>query len=230
MQHRCNRKAREASNSLKSPGAPAANRISGRSGASIASRSARTAAVLLALLFIVTGISGCDMFGVGGKAAVPEIIEVEGVWILNGQFGDEKYIITDSTIVRQSDYTGSGYTTEYEAEIVKFSNDGLNAGDTSITSTGGSTKGLGYAVIKYTEVDGPATGEVGKYNVFRWATNQSEPSKRDFTQGSKDSDLDGDGDPMTGTYVNLVFDTADAAETGATNANGYFSFASTGFE
>jgi len=184
----------------------------------------RSAAVLLTAIFLFTGLAGCDMFGVGpGTVSEPESIEVKGVWILEGQSGDEKYIITDSSIVRQSDYTGSGYSTEYEAEIVKFSNDGLNAGDTSITTPSGSTQGLGYAVIKYTEVNNAGTGEVGKYNVFRWATNQSDSSKRDFTQGSKDTDTSDDD------YINDVFDTADAAETGATNDNGYFGFASAGF-
>ncbi len=159
-------------------------------------------------------------------------IAVTGTWVLDGQYdwdGDgndnaERWIITESSITYGSSLDGTTYTTTYEANIVSYSNTGLNAGETKLT--GNDTEDAlnpGFAVIEYTEVAGPGTGEVGKFNVFRFADNADDPSRKDFTQGYKDATPDDDTN-----FDNDVFDTAAAAEAGATNANGYFAFASRG--
>ncbi|MFP4408510.1 MAG: hypothetical protein ACLFPW_08330, partial [Spirochaetaceae bacterium] len=144
-------------------------------------------------------------------------IAVEGTWVLD-EYG-ERWIITENSITYEGSSDGSEYTTNYEAQIVSYSNHGLNAGETKLT--GNDTEDAlnpGFAVIEYTYVDDAWTEEVGKFNVFRWADNEEDPSKKDFTQGyKKDSNDDND-----------VFDTAAAAEAEATNANGYFAFASEG--
>lgn len=160
-----------------------------------------------------------------------EPLSVIGTWTLDGSsnYGTyiEKWEISDFFITYSNSFDGSNFSTTYSAKIKGFSNNGLNGNDNSITASG-SSLGLGHAIIQFTEVNNAGTGEVGKFNVFRWAQNTGDDSLRDFTQGSKDSNLDGDNDPMTGNYVNLVFDTAAAAEAGANNAEGFFSFASTG--
>ena len=179
--------------------------------------------VLALAAFFLGGCSGTSDPSVGD-------IAVEGTWTLDTSGASwtslERWTIDDLSITYESNW-GSGYSTVYEADIVRYDNAGLNAGDTAVWS-GGSTIAPGYAVIRFTQVDGAGTGEVGKYQVFRWATNESDASLRDFTQGSKDSNLDGDNDPMTGTYVNVVFDTADGAEAGATIAGGHFAYGSAG--
>lgn len=187
--------------------------------------------LLLAALLSLGLLSSCDPYG--------DAIAVEGTWILgNGYDWDndgnpnaEKWIITNSSVSYASSLNSIDYSTVYKADIVDYVNGYLNAGDTAITDSNGSqgsSSGLGYAVIRFTEVNGAATGEAGKYQIFRWAANESDPAARDFTQGSKDADLDGDGDPMTGTYVNTVFDSAAEARSGATNTAGHFQGASQG--
>ncbi|MDA3949114.1 MAG: hypothetical protein PF508_07785 [Spirochaeta sp.] len=100
----------------------------------------------------------------------------------------------------------------------------LNAGDTALTNGGSEAVNPGFAIIQYTEVDGAGTGEVGKYNIFRWAQNSGDTAKRDFIQGYKNVGA------VYPNNVNGVFDIPAAAETGATNAAGYFGFASSGAE
>ncbi|TVR04731.1 MAG: hypothetical protein EA403_04550 [Spirochaetaceae bacterium] len=169
-------------------------------------------AVLLTLL-VFPVLTSCDLLG--GSSNDP--IAVQGTW--ESTFG-ERWIITESTI----EYRGDGTNTTYRADIVSVRNNRLNAGDTSITPTG-STIGLGHAIIRYTEVDGPGTGEVGKYQVFRWATNRDDAQLRDFTQGFNNV-----GEPWPGDAINEVFNTAAQAAAGATNANEHFAFASQGAE
>ena len=151
-----------------------------------------------------------------------ETIAAGGTWELAGTYGSERWVITDTSITYSSDY-GSGFSTVYSANIVSFSNDGLNAGDITLTTGGDDPFDPGFAVIQYTYVNNAGTGEAGKYNVFRWADNAADRDTRDFTQGYKDATGSGDTD-----YTNDVFDTAGAAESGATNAAGYFAYASTG--
>lgn len=174
--------------------------------------------MVLAIVSVFVALVGCTD---------SESISVAGTWESAGTYGTERWVITDTSITYSSDY-GSGFSTVYRADVVDFSNDGLNAGDTALTSSGSTAVNPGFAVIRYTAVNNPGTGEVGTYNVFRWADNARDGNNRDFTQGYKDADLD--GDPSTGTYTNLVFDTASAAESGASVAKGYFSYASTGAE
>ena len=178
---------------------------------------------ILVLITFIAGFSGCESSGAGGGTGEAETIAVEGTWQLVGTYGTEKWIITESSIEYLSDW-GSGFSTNYKADIISFSNNGLNSGDIAISSAGGaSTTGLGYAVIQFTEIATTGDGEVGKYQIFRWATNQSDSYNCDFTQGYKDTE---DGVP----YINTVYNTAAAAIQNVTNANGFFSAASEGAE
>ena len=172
---------------------------------------------VIAFLFLAGTFSGCDFFG-----TTDDPIAVKGTWVIGEEEPQEKWIIKGSSIEYLSvPWGGDELATNYKADIVEYFNSGLNVGDTEIY-TGGSDKGLGFAVIKFTEVNGPSTGEVGKHQIFRWATNQEDSSKRDFTQGYKNV-----GDPYPNN-VNEVFDTPEAAKVGATNANGHFAYASEG--
>ena len=165
---------------------------------------------LVALLFIPFILFSCELL-VKTEPTVAETIAVKGEWVLGTGEWAESWTITDTSIT---------YGTSYTADIVEFSNSSLNGNDTAIVA-GGSTVGLGFAVIKFTSVNGAGTGELGKYQIFRWATNSDDASKRDFTQGSKDVDAGPN-------YVNEVFETPEAAKTGATIATSHFLYASQG--
>lgn len=162
---------------------------------------------LLAVLFLAGSVGllgGCDMGG-SGSLDYPE-----------GTFTDSfggSYTIESTTI----DYS-SGFGGSYSAEIVSIDENQLNAGDTAITKSaadaGDEAINPGHAVIRYTSVSDASWGQVDKYNVFRWADGP-ETNEMYLAQGGK----------YTGTYPNLVmtvFDTPDAAKSGATNANGFF--------
>jgi hypothetical protein len=196
----------------------------GRKSAHVRGRS-RWFSVLTAFALVATlGLAGCT--------EPPDPIAVAGVWNLSTS-GDgwtffERWTITDSSVHYQSSSDGEMFTTTYRADIVEYVNGRLNAGDTALTAGRAVTTNPGFAIIRFTEVNNAGTGEVGKFNVFRWADNNADSVLRDFTQGSKDSDLDGDGNPNTGEYVNLVFDTASGAEMGAINDAGYFGASSDG--
>ncbi len=157
-------------------------------------------------------------------------IAVTGTWQLDGSYESggtqytfiEQWTITPITITYSQD-RGSGFTTAFAADIVALSNEGLNGGDTYLTGSA-TTPAVnpGFAVIRYTQVDGASTGEVGKYNVFRWAENAADTSSRDFSQGY----LNVGGDFPDN--VNGVFDSVSTAINGATNGAGYFTYASGG--
>jgi hypothetical protein len=172
-------------------------------------------AVVIAAGFVL-GLPGCaNWFG-----SEDEAIAILGEWLIDGAY-PEQWAVTETSITYSSDY-GSGLAQVFSAEIVSFSNTGFNAGDTTLISTGMAVTGAGYAVIKYTEVDNPGTGEVGKYNIFRWAANAADDAKRDFIQGYTNVGNDWPAN------VNGVFDTASAAKSGAANAAGYFTYPSIG--
>lgn len=182
-------------------------------------RRARTLGVafLLVLTALLLPVS-CDT-GSDDGATLPV-----GTWRLDTPAfsQSERWTITASEIHYESSFdNGENFSTTYRATIERYSTSEFNGGDTAITTTADDAIDPGYAVIRYTEVDGAATGEVDKYNIFRWATNADDASARDYTQGFKDAD-------SASPFINIVFDTADTAETGATNANGYFAGASAG--
>lgn len=195
------------------------------------SNARRSALRVLSTVLLVAASIGL----LAGCSDPADPIAVAGTWTITGSDWDgdgndnvERWQLADNTIVYDSSLDGTTFTTTYRADIVTFVNGSLNAGDTALTTGRATTTNPGFAVIRYTEVNNAGTGEVGKYNVFRWADNNDDPTLRDFSQGSKDADLDGDGDPFTGTYQNVVFDSASDAEAGATNAAGHFGFASSG--
>ena len=187
-------------------------------------RRARTLGVAFLLVMATALLAvSCDSGSNSDDATLPV-----GTWVLETNGFYERWTISASEVHYESSFDGAVFSTSYRAAIERYTTGEFNGGDTAITTTAADAIDPGYAVIRFTEVNGAFTGEVDKFIVFRWATNADDASTRDFTQGSKDSNLDGDNDPSTGTYVNLVFDTADEAEAGTTNANGYFSFASSG--
>jgi hypothetical protein len=169
---------------------------------------------------LVLAVTGCDLLGNTGT----QEIDVAGTWVLEGDFGDERWTITETSINYETDYTGSGFSTVYKAEVVRYENGTLNAGDTQLTASASAAAiDPGFAVIRYTEVANAGWGAGGKYNVFRWADNPENQNRKDFTQGIKDASPENDDD-----FTNDVFDSADAAREGAANENGYFQLASTG--
>ncbi len=176
--------------------------------------------VLLLVIFVVSGFMGCDMLGVGGGVDVDRSIAVSGTWQISGGWV-EQWIITDTSIEYNSGASVDALSNNYKANIARYSNSDLNGGDTEIV-TGGTSDHVGYAVIQYTEVNGPGTGTVGKYQIFRWGTTAADASQRDFTQGYKNV---GAAWPNN---VNEVFDSVAAAEAGVTNASGHFGGASSG--
>ncbi len=170
----------------------------------------RFRAILGALLIttlVVFSLSSCFLF------AEPEVEK----WELVESWGTESWEITDNTIT----YLYDDVIT-YKAKIVKEVEDEFNGGDTVIVpGAAAPSDDYGYMVIQYTYVNNTGTGEVDKYNIFRWQENAADDDKHDFTQGYKDT---APGTP----YINEIFDTADAAKSGVTNANGYFGFTSAG--
>ncbi len=155
--------------------------------------------LLLATAVIFVGL----LFGC--KTDEDPVIEVKGDWELISAFTSETWSITESTI----SYDG-GFGIFYKADIVSFDNETFNAGESDASDHG-------YAVIQYTAVDGAGTGEVGKYNVFRW--KEFDGSTSDFSQGYKNV-----GDPYPNN-VNGVSDSEAEAESDITEANGYFAVA-----
>ena len=81
---------------------------------------------------------------------------------------------------------------------------------------------FGYLVIRLTKSDGDGTGKVGEYNVFRFA--RGEDNLWIFTQGFKNGSTD------ESVYVNSLFSDAAEAEEKITCANGWFDYASVGYE
>lgn len=183
--------------------------------------------LVLAVLVItlsVLSFTGCDLL-------TRESISVQGVWRLAGAYGDEKWEISDQEIsyyskdLNESWAPVGEYILRYRADVITYDNDQLNGGDTQFI-TDNTPAVAGYAVIRYTEVvagEDTSNGEVGRFNVFRWAVSAGDPQKRDFTQGGKYSGTYGTSD-----YDLLDFDTAAEAANGATVAEGYFGFASSG--
>ena len=179
----------------------------------------------LLILGLALLLGACSENGANGGGS----IAVAGTWVLESDYdGDgtadltERWTIDADSITYESDFA-SGFSTFYSADIVDFTNNGLNGGDTKlIASATDDASNPGFAVFQYTAVDGPGTGKVGKFNVFRWAENGADPAKKNFAQGYKNV---GDDFPDN---VNGIFDSASAAERGATNGNGYFGFASSG--
>ncbi|MFP4302152.1 MAG: hypothetical protein ACLFQZ_09010 [Spirochaetaceae bacterium] len=144
-------------------------------------------------------------------------IAVEGTWVLDTGYY-ERWIITENSITYEGSSDGSEYTTNYEAQIVSYSNHGLNARETDITAGVDATgRNPGFAVIKFTEVANQGWGTVGKYTVFRWADNAGDPSKKDLTQGYKDATPNDDEN-----FDTVVFDTPAEAEAEVTVANEFF--------
>jgi hypothetical protein len=192
------------------------------------SNARRSALRVLSTVLLVAASIGL----LAGCSDPADPIAVAGTWTITGSDWDgdgndnvERWQISESTIVYDSSLDGTTFTTTYRADIVTYVNGSLNAGDTALTTGRTTTANPGFAVLRFTEVNNAGTGEVGKYNVFRWADNGSDNTRKDFSQGYRDATPDDSAD-----FTNAVFDSASAAEAGATTAAGYFAFASTGAE
>lgn len=125
------------------------------------------------------------------------------------------YTITGTTISYTGEFEGTSYG--YTGAIVYIDDSRFNGGDTSITDGGDTAVNPGHFAFQYTSVSDPSWGEVGKYNVFRWADGASENEKVMVQGGKYNEDFS----------VMVVFDSNAAARNGATNDAGFFAFAST---
>lgn len=155
--------------------------------------------VALLATLVALSLTSCSAISslLGGDTGTttPDI-EIAGTW-LDSAYGTNMLTISNSSYVVDDQ---SSYDWDYTCEIVKYSNDGFNAGETG-------TGNCGYAVVKFT-VHPNSTSSVGKYTVLRW---QNLTTSGSVTVSTSEG---------YGTY----FDTAAAAEAGATAAAGYFSY------
>ena len=159
-------------------------------------------------LVVLAILSVCFLFFGCAPAGVTTGIEVKGTWLHPSSYGDETWVISENSIT----YSFGG-TQVYSADIDSYSNDSFNASETGAGE-------YGYAVIKYTAVDGAGTGTVGGYNIFRWQNYTGSTSA--FTQGYKNVGSD---------YPNNVNYTATSSADAIsiiTAADGYFGGWSTG--
>jgi len=166
-----------------------------------------TLGTIVVVALVLLAATSCSLF------ENPDL-PLDGTYELVGTYGTETWTFDEDSI----SYDG-GYNS-YEADIIWVVLNAFNSGDTSITTSSSSPSGdYGYVVMQYTEVSDAGTGEVGKYNVFRWQENAGDNSLMDFTQGYKAADE---------TYANDLFDADHEARDEANNDNGYFSYASEG--
>lgn len=127
------------------------------------------------------------------------------------------YTITGTTITYAGEFEGSEYG--YSGVIVYIDDSRFNGGDTSITPDSDAAVNPGHVAFKYTAVSDPSWGEVGKYNIFRWADGTNEDEKV-MTQGGKYEGTFGEDD-----FRMVVFDSNAEARNGATNEAGFFPYA-----
>lgn len=179
-------------------------RTSGRQDAPHDRGRSRWVTTLTMLALVATlglGLVGCS-----------DVIEFDGLPVGTWESGfstaefPDVYTISRSRINKQD---------SYNARVVYVDDSQLNAGDTSITATGDKAINPGFAVIRYISVSDASWGEVGKYNVFRWADGTAS-NQRLMTQGGKYNE---------NFTVMTVFDSRQEAIDGATNAEGFFGFA-----
>lgn len=140
-------------------------------------------------------------------------IEVAGEWqLVTSPTFAEKWVIDNGEIAYYWSTVSNRVwnITNYLAEVVSHNNETFNGGETGAGDTG-------HLVLRYTHVLNPAAGTVGMYNVLRWKQrgNENGTNYVSFSVGTK----------TVGTYpnsTNLVFDTPQEAQAGATEAAGYF--------
>lgn len=182
-------------------------RTSGRQDAPHDRGRSRWVTVLAVVAMVATlglGLVGCSDGSSGFSLTGLPI----GNWV---DEWDNEYVITRTSV----SLYGSDGGNSYIGWIVYIDDGSLNGDDTSITATGSSAVNPGFAVIRYATVSNASWGEVGKYNVFRWADGTAS-NQRLMTQGGKYNE---DFTEMT------VFDSRQEAINGATNEEGFFGFA-----
>ncbi len=127
-------------------------------------------------------------------------IEVIGTWTNEPAQWQEKWVITNDTIIYCGRQTATDdWAVNYEADIVEFDNDNFNAGDTDTTDHG-------HAVIQY-KSGGNYNPVANSYSIFRWKNYTG--TQCDFTQAYA-----GDGSHYQ--------DTIEDAKSNLTSTGGYF--------
>ena len=175
------------------------------------------------VVFAVVILTACEaLSGTMGK-------ELIGVYVLDASsdFGpwQEQITITESSVRYESGNSDETLSVVYEAEIEKARFGSFNGGEqrpANSIAENAAFPFFGYLVIRLTKSDGDGTGKVGGYNVFRFA--RGEDNLWIFTQGFKNGSTD------ESVYVNSLFSDAAEAEEKITCANGWFDYASVGYE
>ncbi|HCM25352.1 MAG: hypothetical protein A2Z99_03615 [Treponema sp. GWB1_62_6] len=173
---------------------------------------AAAVAAFLSLAFVSCG----TLFGPEDSADTGDTIEIAGSWVaLSGDYSSRIDITgTTATFYSGTEATVGTSTTIFQVcEIVAWSNDGFNAGDSS-------TGNAGYMVVKYTTPSEYSPTSLNKFGVIRWKDIAS--SGGATTTLYSEGYLDANGD-WAGEYS----DTAAAAEAAFTTAADAFSFYST---
>lgn len=155
--------------------------------------------------------------------------ELIGTYVLDASsdFGpwQEKITVTETSVRYESGNSNETLSVVYEAEIEKAQFGSFNGGEqrpANSIAENAAFPFFGYLVIRLTKSDGDGTGKVGEYNVFRFA--RGEDNLWIFTQGFKNGSTD------ESVYVNSLFSDAAEAEEKITCANGWFDYASVGYE
>lgn len=172
------------------------------------------AAVILAACEPLSGETGKELIGTYVLDASSDF----GPW-------QEQITITESSVRYESGNSNETLSVVYEAEIEKARFDSFNGGEqrpANSIAENAAFPFFGYLVIRLTKSDGDGTGKVGEYNVFRFA--RGEDNLWIFTQGFKNGSTD------ESVYVNSLFSDAAEAEEKITCANGWFDYASVGYE
>lgn len=172
------------------------------------------AAVILAACEPLSGETGKELIGTYVLDASSDF----GPW-------QEQITITESSVRYESGNSDETLSVVYEAEIEKAQFGSFNGGEqrpANSIAENAAFPFFGYLVIRLTKSDGDGTGKVGEYNVFRFA--RGEDNLWIFTQGFKNGSTD------ESVYVNSLFSDAAEAEEKITCANGWFDYASVGYE
>ncbi len=154
--------------------------------------------VLLTALFVLGGMMSCELF-----EEEEETIEIIGTW--------DAGIIIDGDLISFNNFDYYPDEAKYTADIISFSNQSFNAGETGEGN-------CGYVVVCYNNSPdysawGFGVNEIeGKYMVIRWQNLE---------------EVDGVISMRYAEGYGTYFDTADDAIENATDSNGYFSFSST---
>lgn len=152
--------------------------------------------LLLPFLSLLLLLNSCNLL----ENNETESLSITGIWV--DAYGGKIEVTED---LYSSYWSNNGtLTLSHKGEIVSFTNNSLNGGESE-----NITGGYGYLVIKYDTENGGAGS--GKYGILRWKslTTTSNETTMSYSEGFNDS---------------VYFDTEEEAISGMTNASGYFNF------